>query len=164
MQFGVVASVMISALLDEPKRHSLTIANICSLGSSKPAAQTRVGNSERLIGREPPRIRTLAFTRMRVVVASEQQIAQVEMTMTARARVHINMDQLRPIVRMHDSEPEFFVRLAHRGPRRVFAIGDVPARLQPQLESFVHVQRDTAAPNDDRRRRHMANIGVLAER
>ena len=46
----------------------------------------------------------------------------------------------------------------------MFTVIDVPARLQPQTQSFVQVQHHAPATNDDGRRRHMTNICVLAER
>jgi len=100
---------------------------------------------------------------MRIIVTSQQQIPQVEVAMPTRARVHINVNQLRPVVRMRNRKPEFFVRFAYRRCSRMFAVVDVPARLQPQTQSFVQVQHHATTTNDDGRRRHMTNIGVLAE-
>jgi len=110
------------------------------LGSNKPAAQTHVGNSKRFFRRKPPRLRALTLTRMRIIITCQQQIPQVEVAMPTRARVHINVDQLRPVVRMRNRKPEFFVRLAYRRCSRMFTVVDVPAWLQPQTQSFVQVQ------------------------
>jgi hypothetical protein len=86
---------------------------------------------------------------MRITITSQQQVPQVEVAMPARPRVYIYVNQLWSNVRMRNCKPEFFMRLAHRCCSRVFAIVDMPARLQPQTQSFVHVQYHTAVTNDD---------------
>jgi len=101
---------------------------------------------------------------MRIIITRQQQIPQVEVAMPARARVHINVDQLRPVVRMRNRKPEFFVRLAYRCRGRVFTVVDVPAWLQPQTQSFVQVQHHATMPHHDGRRRHMTNISMFVER
>lgn len=66
---------------------------------------------------------------MRVVVASEQQVPHVIVPVPARTRVHIEVNELRPIVRMRHRETEFFGGLAHRRSGRIFAYVDVPTWL-----------------------------------
>jgi len=101
---------------------------------------------------------------MRIIITSQQEIPQVEVAMPARAGMHIDVDQLRPVMRMRHRKPEFLVRLAYRRYSRIFTVVDVPARLQPQTQSLVDVQHHATATDDDCRRRHMTNIGVLTER
>ena len=146
------------------KRHSLTIANICSLGDCKTAAQTNIGDSKCLFKRKPSRLLAFTITRMRIIVTRKQQIAHVEVTVTARAGVCIHMDELRPVVRVRNFETKLFHRLAQRGSRGFFARVDMPARLQPNTEAFVHVQHNTATTDDDGRCGHVTHVGVFVER
>lgn len=149
VQLGVFSGVTISALLGTPRRHSLTIANICSYTSGEPAAQSDVGNGERFVGRKPSGVGAFAFARMRIIVAGEQHIPQVKVPVPARPGVHVDMDELRAVVRVRDCETELFLRLAHCRIGGVFSLVDVPAWLQPQAEPLVHVQHDAASPDDD---------------
>jgi hypothetical protein len=66
---------------------------------------------------------------MRILVTGKQQIPQVEVTMPPRTRVNIDMNKLRPVVRVRNHETELFHRLAQRGRSRLFARVDVSARL-----------------------------------
>lgn len=159
MQLGVA-----NAVVRRRKRHSCTIANICSLSDREPAAQPDIGDGQRLFKREPSRLRTLPFAWARIIVTGEQQIPHVEVTMSAWSRVNVDMNELWSVVRVRNHETELFHRLAHRGNGGFFAGVNVATRLQPQPESLVHVQRHTAATDHDRRRGHVPHIGVLVVR
>ena len=146
------------------KRHSLTIANICSLSDCKTAAQPGVGHRQRFFERKPPRLRTLTFTRVWIIVTCKQQVPHVEVSMPPRAGMHVHVDELRPVMWVRNCETQLFHRLAQRSSSRFFTGVDVPARLQPEPEAFVHVQGNTATTNDDGRCRHVTHVGVFVER
>jgi len=103
-------------------------------------------------------------TRLRVVVAGEQQISQVKVSMPTWPRVHIHMHEQCPVGWMSDCQAQLFVRLAHGCITRMFSVVNVTTGLQPHVQPFVQMQHDTTATNHKCRSSHMTNIGLLAER
>ena len=126
--------------------------------------QARVGHGIRLGERKPSCVRTFVGTWVRIVVAREQEIPHVVVPMPAGPRVHINMNQLRTIVRMRDGEAKFFMRFAHRSHSGFFSGIDMPTGLQPQAKSFVQVQHHAPLAYHDCRSGDMTNIAVFVER
>ena len=101
--------------------------------------------------------------------AAVEQIAQVEMGVTASAGVHVDMNQLRNTRCIEGpEEPHVEAGLLDaltpgRLPRRLARI-DVPSRLHPEPEPLVLQQHDPARPDHEARPRHVDRIVLPGER
>jgi hypothetical protein len=116
-----------------------------------------------LIPREPASIRAFAFRWRRITVITCQDVPQVEMRVTLRSCVYVDMDQGRLCFGKPELEARFFDGLAPSAvPRRLICF-NVTARLQPNAEALVFVEDNATRANHDRRAGDMDDVGILSE-
>ena len=101
---------------------------------------------------------------MRVVVAADQEVAQVEVGVAACGGVDVEVDEERPGTRVLDREPELLNGLAPRRRGRRLPGVDVAAGLHPDAETLVEVQYGAARTDHDPRCGDVGGIGVLVAR
>ena len=90
---------------------------------------------------EPGDVLALPRRRRRIGVVGVDAVAQVEVGVTTRAGVDVDVDQLGLVAGEAGREPGLLRRLPHGGVPRRLARVDVPARLDPDAERLVPVQQ-----------------------
>lgn len=121
-----------------------------------------VGDLQRLGPREPRNVGALTRARLRVVVAGEHQVTQIEMHVLAR-RVDVDMEQVGTSIGMGGLQACLLAYFTQDRLRRRLARVDVTAGLQPQTQALVAVQDGSAPPDHHGRRGDVGRVGVLVQ-
>jgi hypothetical protein len=123
---------------------------------------------ERLVGpgggsrpAEPRDVGTFSLAGTRVTVGAQQE-PDVEMLMTLRRGVHIEMHRL--LRHRSGDQSGLLRRLPKSGGEQRLVRLDVTTRLDPDAESLVPVQQHASRSDDDRRRCYVDSVGMLVER
>ena len=143
---------------------------VARLQRTQDAFQTGLGHVDRLVPCEPLHVLALLGGRCRLHVRRLDQVAQIEVSMTARAGVHIDVQQRWAVGQVAVDEQHGQTGLLGclaQGTVPWQLVGvDVATGLQPHLQSFVAVQHHSPSiiADHDRRSRDVHLGRVLVER
>ena len=140
-------------------------ADVARSERAKDPGETSVALRDRVGPREPAHVGALPDARLGLDVVGDQEVPQVEVGVPARPRMNVDVDECggRGTAERRDGQTGLLPCLSDRGAPRGFPRVDVSPRLQPQPEPLVLVEHHASDTDDDRRRRHVRRVGVLAE-
>ncbi len=114
------------------------------------ARQSSVGHQNRFIPFEPTNGLALSRRWTRFSVAGNKHIAKVEVGVSARARMHIDVNEFRATRRVNRGDPRLLDGLAARRIPRHLSGVDVSTWLEPDPQPLVEMKQDTSRADDDR--------------
>jgi len=110
---------------------------------------------------EPRDVLALTNRGSRIFWSAGHEVAEIEMGMAPRTRVHVDSNKSWNVINVDTAEASFFISFTKRSLMWPFARFNVTPGLQPYLERFMFMEQYTASTHQKTRRRYMHWIGLF---